>query len=656
MKRAFWGLIAILSMFYIASCSSSNNVVAEFGNNQITYDELKAAYEKNLSEEEKDSTISDDSLKEFADLYVNYKMKLRDAVVRGFDKDPEIQQEIEDYTKTVGVPYIEEKYIIDQGLKKLYDERKIEKRVSHILLRTHGKNADSLKQIANDLVKRIQNGESFEKLAKEYSEDQYTKNQGGDIYWITAGQTIPEFDRAVYKTKKGELYPEPIKTNYGYHIIKVTNEQPRVYAVHAQHILIGYKQDGKIDTAAALKKANMVKEKLNEGVPFEELAKKYSDDPGSKNKGGDLGFFERRMMVTPFDEAVFKLKPGEISDIVQTRYGFHIIQLIDVKEIPPFEEEKEKLKEMYKKRIYPDDRAAYIDSLKKEYSLKINDDVYQKFAENSADLTFGDTYWGSEIQKELGDKTLFTIAGEKTTVDDFMNEIKDDNKFKNFNMKKEVIEKGVDEAIGKRLLIHKAVELSKGDTEFARLMADYKKGLYIFKLQEEEIWNNLKIDTTKLEQFYEETKDQYVWPNRAAYDVIYRIDSTSIYKDKALLDSDTSFAAIIEINKSDRKIADKNGAQPLKVIMGDEVAEKAYNLVNPGKISKPFKTSDGWYIVRLSERIPSSPKTFEEAKSEVAGLWQEQQTKELEKEYIQKLRKIYEPEIYYDRLSEMQNN
>ncbi len=97
-----------------------------------------------------------------------------------------------------------------------------------------------------------------------------------------------------------------------------------------------------MDSAAALATVDSVVAELKAGVSFDSLVVKYSDDTGTKNKGGDLGFFERRMMVKEFDEAAFNLEVGEISDPVQTNFGYHIIKLTDKMDYPSFDEEREK--------------------------------------------------------------------------------------------------------------------------------------------------------------------------------------------------------------------------------------------------------------------------------------------------------------------------
>lgn len=121
-------------------------------------------------------------------------------------------------------------------------------------------------------------------------------------------------------------------------------KQPEL--AHARHILILAKEaDPKADKDRKREKLAQVKKKLQEGGDFTLLAKQYSEDPGSKERGGDLGFFPKGQMVKPFDQAVFKMMPGELSDIVETEFGYHLIKLEEKRaaQVVSFEEAKTKI-------------------------------------------------------------------------------------------------------------------------------------------------------------------------------------------------------------------------------------------------------------------------------------------------------------------------
>ncbi|MGE5438514.1 MAG: peptidylprolyl isomerase, partial [Bacteroidota bacterium] len=257
MRIRILSVLFVVVAMYLSSCSPEHSklVLAEYGNEKVTLGEFENVYLKNGSTMETAQRDSLSKLKNFLDLYVNFKMKLSDATQRGFDKDPALQSELKDYKERIGSSYLVEKEMTAPAIKSLYDKRKYELRVSHLMVRPDTIPDAKAKEIAQSLLDRIKKGESFETLVKQYSSDVYSKNNGGDIYYITAGTVLPEFEDAAYATEVGKVYPELVKTRYGYHILKVTEKRERIPSIRASHILISFRSDsGKVDTAAALAK------------------------------------------------------------------------------------------------------------------------------------------------------------------------------------------------------------------------------------------------------------------------------------------------------------------------------------------------------------------------------------------------------------------
>jgi peptidyl-prolyl cis-trans isomerase C len=149
-----------------------------------------------------------------------------------------------------------------------------------------------------------------------------------------------------------------------------TFKQPE--RVKASHILI--KVDPKADSAQkaeAKKKIDMVQAKLQKGEDFGALAKKYSEGP-SAPKGGDLGYFSRGQMVKPFEDAAFAMKPGEVSGMVETRFGYHLIKVTD--KTPegtiPYADVKEKLGEFLKQRKIQEEIQVYVKNLEETAKIE----------------------------------------------------------------------------------------------------------------------------------------------------------------------------------------------------------------------------------------------------------------------------------------------
>ncbi|MDZ7766850.1 MAG: peptidyl-prolyl cis-trans isomerase [Melioribacteraceae bacterium] len=344
------------------------------------------------------------------------------------------------------------------------------------------------------------------------------------------------------------------------------------------------------------------------------------------------------------------LDVDEVSDIVESRFGYHIIKLNEVKDYPPLEEQKSNLKSIYQKSNYLRDKGEFINSLKERYSYQVNQAVWDSVAEGDNKLVIGDTYWGSDLEQSYGDSLLFQINGKDYKVNDIMTELSENENYKIGRMTKAVMYKAFTEKTEEKLFFEKAYELSQGDTEFAKLMDDYRNGLYIFELQEDEIWNNIEIDSTKLVELYEENKSDYMWPERVTYKVIYRRNADRAKSDLEKVNSGVPFDEVVEENSKDINLQKRSGLRELQIAASNQIAEKAYGLDNPGDISDVFEVGGGWYFVELVEKVPPQQKTFEEAQPELVGVWQEQQTKKLEDAYLNRLKEIYEPEIYYDRL------
>ena len=182
-----FSLFSIVLFFSACTPKHGEILLTKYDNGTVTVGEFEKAYAKNSGGLE---AAKDDSLEQyqkFLDLYVNFKLKIKDAYERGYDKNPEMTAELNDYKKKVGVSYLLDKELVEPAIKKLYDQRKTELRVSHIMIRPDSTGDEGARKKADEVLKRALAGEKFEDLVTEFSADQYSKSKGGDIYYITAG-------------------------------------------------------------------------------------------------------------------------------------------------------------------------------------------------------------------------------------------------------------------------------------------------------------------------------------------------------------------------------------------------------------------------------------------------------------------------------------
>ena len=642
--------IALAFVFY--SCSPRNSqVVAKFGNQDIGLKEFEKAYAANEGGIEQAKKDSLSKMKNYLDLYVDFKMKLRDAYVRGYDRDSSLQAEINNYKKKIGVTYILDHQLINPAIKKLYDKRKWEYRLSYLLIKPQQNNAQSSIERADKILDSLKNGANWDEMVKKYSDDKNTSLDGGDIFYFTAGELPYQLEDAMYATDSGYVYPKVLDTQFGYIILKVTDKRLRRPEIRASHIMISfYDMSNKLDSIGAWKKINAVMQKLKAGEDFAKLAREYSQDPGSKDKGGDLGFFQIRRMVKPFAEAAFNLKQiGDISGIVKTQYGYHIIKLTGIKPYPSFEEEQNNLKSIYQKQLFQADYDSLVAKLETKYNYHLNNHIVSELIKNSDTLTAGHT--NAALEKMKYD-TLFSYAGQIFSVNDLLNYINSDNTIKNSKYTNQLVKNEVNKASGETMLEHEADGLEKTDPQFASIINDYKDGVYIFKLQEDEVWSKIKPDSTELYNYFMKNRDEYLTKPKVSFLEIFSKSDSLITHYYNLLNSGTDFDSLATKYTERPQFREKHGLWQDVDTSSSIMARVACGLKNPGEFSKPFKVANGFSIVQLVKKFPVRQETFEEAKTEVAGAYQDFKIKELEKDYLDRLNKIYKPKLYYDKLEE----
>lgn len=648
-------LALLLGVILISACSpKENNIIAKFDDTKITVQEFKKAFEKNYDDTLRARETSLKERKKFLDMYVNFRMKLRDAWVRGYWDDPETMNDINKYKTKVGVSYIKEKKLIAPGIRKLYNQRKWEYRLSHIMFKIFN---DYKKKynLAQSLIQKLKQGASFDSLCKKYSDDGYSKDIGGDIYWFTPGMVSYQFDDAMTRTPVGQVYSKPVRSPYGLHILKVTDKRKRVPAVHVRQILIMYKlPNGKVDSARALRLIKQIKAELDKGKDFGELAKRFSDDPISSMRNGDMGFLRRRRTAKSFDEAAFNLKkPGDISPIVQTNLGYHLIQLVEKKPYPKFEDVRSKLRNIYIQQRYQRDVKHYSDSLKTLYHYAENPNVFKIVRNNKTVANFNRKIWKTPLAKALKDSFLFAIDGKKFTVDSLFNYAIQDKQMMSRRVNPKNFREAVDRYATEKLMEREVKDLEKYDDGFKKLLADYRNGILIFKIQQDEVWDKMNLDTSAVMKYFNANREKYSFPDRVEfYEIFTRKDSLA-KKYYNQLKNGADFKKLAR-KVTERRSHKKNGGYfGLQPVSSSVMAQQAWKLSKAGDVSKPFKAGNGWSIVMLVKKVPRRLKTFAEASSQVFSDYQDMLTQKLENDYVNRLRKRYSPEINYDLLKKL---
>ncbi len=384
----------------------------------VTRSEFEAIYKKN----NKDAAVTKEALDEYLELFINYKLKVRAAEELGMDTVAKFKTELDGYRKQLARPYLIDRNLNDELMKEAFDRSGIEVRASHILaqLPAEPTPADTLaawKKIMA-LRDRVTKGEDWASVAsgKGGSDDPSAAKNGGDLGWFSALQMVYPFESAAYATQPGQI-SKPVRTRFGYHIIKVVDKRPARGQVKVAHIMVrSTDQDGPEKQKAAEDKINEVAKRLeSKEIDFTDAALKYSDDESTNTKGGELPMFGTGKMIEEFEDISFGLKAdGEVSKPFKTRYGWHIVKRLEYKAPPSYEEAKADLKQ----KISRDSRAEitrqkFLADLKTQYKFKadekalkalyplIDSTIFQKGASLSDTLLRKDVKEGEVIHKGM---------------------------------------------------------------------------------------------------------------------------------------------------------------------------------------------------------------------------------------------------------------
>lgn len=671
----------------------------------VTRGEFEAIYKKN----NKDVQVTKEALDEYLELFINYKLKVREAEVQGMDTVGKFRTELDGYRKQLARPYLIDRELNDALMKEAFDRMQQEVRASHILVQlpadpTPEDTAAAWKRIMA-LRDRVVKGEDFAEVAKAKggSDDPSAEKNGGDLGWFSALQMVYPFETAAYNTKEGEV-SQPVRTRFGYHIIKVEKKRPARGQVKVAHIMLrSTDQDTPEHQQSAETKINEIHQRISKGeITFADAAMRFSEDESSNTKGGELPMFGTGKMIDEFEDASFALKANEeMSAPVKTRYGWHIIKRLDHTPPPNFDAAKAELKT----KIARDSRAeitrrAFLDKLKKEYDLKVekknvaaiyplinsnifkkgetvNDTLLRKDLQEGPYTKDGVTYdrelvgmikggklvnarsrqydeqtqtmddtvvvrsiskgWSYDRKKaEKLTKPVFTIGDRKYTQRDLLHFIETKQKREREISTEQLVNAQLDEFIDESLLAYEDENLEKKYSDFRMLMKEYRDGILLFELTDRMVWGKAVKDSTGLEEFYAKNNSNFMWDTRYEAD-IYTCANAKVCKQvRDLLKKNVRGADLMaQVNKTDPLALEiDNGMFTLeqKPYLKDITAEG---------LSKDIIVDDHVAIVDLKKIHPPAPKAIDEARGAITAAYQDS----LEKQWLKELREKYPVEV-----------
>lgn len=509
MKRIIASVIA--SGLVISSLSVTAQTLFTFGNTNVTKDEFLKVYNKNANNQKID--YSKKAISEYIDLYALFRMKVKEAELLRLDTLPNIQNELNNYKQQLSKSYLSDKEVNDKLTKEAYARLGEELDVDHILIFA-APNADSTAPKAKiDSLYQVLVAKkaTFEELAKKFSEDRGSQPNGGKIGYITALQTLYPFENVAYNTAVG-TFSKPFRTQYGYHILRVNDRRKSSGEVQVQQILLKAPK-----TQEDINKNNQlvaaIKAALKNGTSFDDLVQQYSEDRYSKNNKGVLDAFKPGTHVKKFEDAAFALKnPGDISEPIETEYGWHILKLIKKTPLQSFDAIKTSLS----KQVELDERSneaklAYDDKVKVKYQFKEHPAALNSILDAITDNKEIANDFKPSAFKSLS-ATLFELKGKKYTQQDFVQYASDLTRGKLLGNTPTVVVKDLYKMYLKKIVTDLQIDdLYQNNAEYKALLNEYRDGTLLFDITEKNVWLKADKDSVGLNAFYEKNKNKYQW-------------------------------------------------------------------------------------------------------------------------------------------------
>lgn len=628
---------ALLFMTFLIVSASSAQTLFTYGNYTADAKDFLKAYNKNNTAPAADKTKS---MRDYLDLYIASRLKIREAYNRGYDTLSQIKTDIENLRSQIVENYLNDPETSQKLLKESFQRSQKDIHVAHIYVSFKNESgvADTLaagKKI-NEIFEKLKKGEDFFKLAQQYSSDPAAATNKGDLGFITVFTLPYEFENVVYNIAPGS-FSAPYKSKIGYHIFKNLGERKAVGRIKAAQILLAF-QPGADD---AFKKktsllADSLYQRLLKGDDIAKLAAKFSNDYVSAASGGVMPEFGIGQYDPEFEKVVFGLKKnGEVSKPFVTSHGYHIVKRISMVPVVTDPNNKANMEDL-KLKVNTSDRMQYAKNLMIEKALKQIDIKKLPYSENElvilSDSLLDNKRLASPVSINRA-TTLFSIGDQLFTVNDFIIYAQS-WRYRPDGTGAKPFKQVMDEFVHHEVETYYRTHLENFNSDFNYQMGEFKDGNLFFEIMQREVWGKAQTDTVALESYYEKNKNRYIWKQSGDAVIFFCSDENS---GKALYEA-------VKKNPSNWKTSSAVFAE--KVVTDssryefEQIPNAARVPLQAGTITAPLKNkTDG--SVSFAYVIKTYPANMPRNYTDARGLVINDYQAELDKEWITELKKKY---------------
>ena len=647
-----------------AGCSSGNRLVRQYEEDPstvavirgtpVSLQEFERQYAKTVGGRAEAAT---DSLAEYQDFlvrWVDFRLKVMAARESGLDRDSALVAEMDTYREQFARPFLLDREVTDPLIRDLYERRQKMVDASHILIRVNPDSAPADTLRAYEKLSSIRDsvlaGADFGEMALRYSEDPSASAaaQGpgyrGRLGFVRGGRLVPEFEDVAFSIPEGDV-SRVFRTQFGYHILEVHERKPAVQDIRISHIMVT--PESPEDSAAAWQEVQAVKDSLDAGIDFAELARRNSDDRGSARNGGDLGFVAIDSRLVPvIKEAAFALEGvGDYTGPIETQFGIHLVQLTGRKPEQTFDDAYNDLRRQVSRSPQMKAREeAFAREILGDYGFTMDTVAVASFFGDLAADSASALVTSGSIMADTPEATIAGVGDAAYSHSDFLGWSRT-NPVKQYSDLTDFVHRLIEGFLLDKAVEYKLSRLENENEEFRQTMEDFVDGLLLFRIMDDSVWTKAATDSLELRRRYDADPSRFVYPDRFRLVGIYARTKAAADSVARLLDSGTDIGELSEIfpdTSSTRVRIDTTFVEgptnsvfdnALELEEGDRTAALAYNR--------------GFIVIVHSGIEPSRTKTFEEARTEIVSEYQE----DLEDELIARLRKRYGAVTYPEKVS-----
>ena len=677
MKR-FLTLISVLTLVVQAVAQPANAVLFKYaGDKQVTVDEFERYFKKNLNIVNQEMTP--EKIREDLDLYIKFKLKIQDAHDAGMDTAKSYLQEVDMFREQLARSYLYDREVTDGLIREAYDRLAQEVEVSHILIAVNSKAKPSDTLVAWQKIKgiydRIKADPTLFAAEAKNSDDPGTRDNGGNLGYMTALQVVYPFENMAYNTPVGSI-SGIFRTDFGYHILKVTSKRPNRGDIKLRHILlrVGLTPEGTEENQK--RKIEDIYQKIKSGEStVADMARNFSEDFNSRSNGagGEMDFINVTMFIGDPDrqslvDRGFNLKnSGDYSEPFRTALGWHMIQKMEIRPVGTFD----MMKTTLKNQVQNNQRAqksvdALVEKVKKENGYKqypenmnaliaILDTNFTKGIFKAESLPeFAATNQGKKGRvyvKPNGSKAplrtlpLFVLGGEKYTIAQFASHLEVSMQPVNgTNM--DFVNSVFNDWVKSKCVIYQDQHLEEKSPEFKHLYQEFREGILMFARMQQKVWDKANEDTAGLKTFHEANKTKYMWNNRFDCEVylcadkkmagsVAKMVKKGIQPDSIRRKHTRSNTVSMDYRMGKYESTDTflfPDGRILATLFGKPEYREAQ-----GKIYKLNQIGANWVVVKIHQFIPAGPKKLEECRGLAANDYQTY----LEDQWLKDLLKTY---------------